>query len=83
MELQNHSKSVCKDRVYKYLLNKYDDGEINNDDIHNRNNNIYHNVNTVNIHRNNRNNRNNANYNLGIYQGWRTGRVIGSRWDTT
>ena len=83
MELQNHSKSVCKDRVFKYLLNKYDGGDINNDDIHNRNINIYNNVNNVNIHRNNRNNRNNANYNLGIYQGWRTGRMIGSRWDTT
>ena len=30
MQLQNCSKSVCKDRVFKYLINKYEGNNINN-----------------------------------------------------
>ena len=84
MKLQTLSKSICKNTVFKYLLNKYDDGNANNNGIHNRNININNNVNN-NIINNNlyrHNNRNNANFHHGIYQGWRAGgRGIGSRWD--
>ena len=84
MKLQTLSKSICKNTVFKYLLNKYDDGNANNNGIHNRNININNNVNN-NIVNNNlyrHNNRNNANFHHGIYQGWRAGGMgIGSRWD--
>ena len=52
MKLQYCSRSICKDRVYKYLINKYND-----DNINGINNNI-------NLHRNdNHNNINNSNDN--------------------
>ena len=90
MKLQTVSKSICKNTVFKYLLNKYDDDNTNNDDILNININVNNNVNNNiinNFYRNNnnmnRNNRNNANFHHGIYQGWRTGRVgVASRWNT-
>ena len=70
MNLQNLSKAVCKNKVFTYLLDKYDGG----DDIGNNN---------VNLNRNNNNNRNNRNnnYHHGIYQGWRNGIVHNSRWN--
>ena len=71
LQLQNLSKSTCKDKVFTYLLNKYDGGGENN---HGNNNNPV-------VYGNNRNNRNNANYHHGIYQGWRTGRMGALRWD--
>ena len=69
MNLQNLSKAVCKNKVFRYLLDKYDGG----DDTGVINGNI--NVN------NNRNIRNNQ-YHHGIYQGWRNGIVHSSRWNT-
>ena len=84
MQLQNLSKSICKNTVFKYLLNKYD-GDANNEGIPYRNINANFNVNNNNnLYRytNNRNNRNNANFHQGIYQGWRTGRMgNASRWN--
>ena len=86
MQLQNLSKSTCKNRVFKYLLDKYD-GDANNDGIPNRNIHANLNVNIMNnnnLYRNNNNriNRNNANFHHGIYQGWRTGRMgNASRWN--
>ena len=71
LQLQNLSKSTCKDKVFTYLLDKYDGGGENN---HGNNNNPV-------VYGNNRNNRNNANYHHGIYQGWRTGRMGALRWD--
>ena len=85
MQLQDLSKSICKNTVFKYLLNKYD-GDANDHGIPNRNINFNFNVNNnnnLNIYANNRNNRNNANFHQGIYQGWRTGRIgNASRWNT-
>ena len=69
LNLQNLSKAVCKNKVFTYLLDKYD-GENNI-----RNNN-------ANLNINNRNNRNNNNYHHGIYQGWRNGIIHNSRWNT-
>ena len=69
LNLQNLSKAVCKNKVFTYLLDKYD-GENNI-----RNNN-------ANPNNNNRNNRNNDNYHQGIYQGWRNGIIHNSRWNT-
>ena len=82
MRLQNLSKSICKNTVFKYLLNKYEGGA-NNEGIPNRNINVNFNVNNINnFYRNNRNNRNNVNFHHGIYQGWRTGRMgNASRWN--
>ena len=85
MQLQNCSKSVCKDRVFKYLINKYEGNLINNINNNNNNNlNNQHNNNILHINNNNnnniRNNRNN-NYHQGIYQGWRTRNLAPSRWD--
>ena len=77
IQLQNLSKSVCKNRVFKYLLSKYEDGDAD-DATPNRNLDI--NINFNNPHRNNRNN---INFHHGIYQGWRTGRMgAASRWNT-
>ena len=70
MNLRNLSKVVCKNKVFTYLLDKYD-GEDDNNGV-NRNNN-------ANLNRNN--NRNN-NYHHGLYQGWRNGIVHASRWNT-
>ena len=69
MNLQNLSKAVCKNKVFTYLLDKYDGG----DDIG---------LNNVNLNRNNNNNRNNRNnnYHHGIYQGWKNSIVRNSRW---
>ena len=75
MKLQNLSKAVCKNRVFKYLLDKYDSGDDNNNDVNRINNVNYNNNNLI-----YRNNRNNNNYH-GIHQGWRTGIVHASRWD--
>ena len=67
MKLQNCSKSVCKERVFKYLISKYEDedGDIihnNNMNIDNNNNNnnrpIRNNIDNLNIN-NNRNPRSN------------------------
>ena len=69
LNLQSLSKAVCKNKVFTYLLDKYD-GE----------NNIRNNNDNLNI--NNRNNRNNNNYHHGIYQGWRNGIIHNSRWNT-
>ena len=71
MKLQNLSKSVCKSKVFNYLLGKYDSEDDNSNGILNRINN----VNYINVNRNN-------NYHHGIHQGWRTGIVRASRWDT-
>ena len=66
MQLQNCSKSVCKDRVFKYLIDKYPNNAIPNIDNDN-------NINILNINNDNNNNRNRArnnnndNYHLGIY----------------
>ena len=70
LRLQNCSKSVCKDRVFKYLINNYDNDNINN------------NININNIDNNNNNNRNHANYHHGLYQGWRSRNPLPSRWDS-
>ena len=81
MKLQNLSKSICKNTVFKYLLDKCEDGDVNNG-IPNINRYVNYNV-YNNLHRNNnRINRNNANFHHGIYQGWRTARMgVVSRWN--
>ena len=79
MNLQNLSKAVCKNKVFNYLLDKYE-GEDDNNGVNrsnnaniNRNNNMNYNINIYNnMNNNNRNNRNN-NYHHGLYQGWRNG----------
>ena len=91
MRLQNCSKSVCKDRIFKYLINKYENDNENNP---NNNNNIdinrnYNNANFNNNNNNNsgnnnniRNNNNNrGNNHHGIYQGWRHRDLGPSRWE--
>ena len=78
MKLQSCSKSVCKDRVFKYLISKYDNGDRNDNNIYV---NIGNNINNIN-NNNNINNRNNANYNQGLFQGWRTRNPRPSRWDS-
>merc|ERR1712212_1059358 len=62
MQLQNCSKAVCKDRVFKYLINKYenDNNNNNNNNNNNMNNNIFPNRRIIANHNN-----------QGIYQGWR------------
>ena len=60
LKLQNVSKSTCKNKIFQYLLDKYDNADIN---IINNNNN---NLNNLNINRNDniinrRNNNNNIN----------------------
>ena len=59
LKLQNVSKSTCKNKIFQYLLDKYDNADIN---IINNNNN---NLNNLNINRNNNliNRRNNNNIN--------------------
>ena len=54
LQLQNCSKAVCKDRIFKYLIEKYDG---NNIDI---------NINNMNNNPNNRRNNNNNNNHNGI-----------------
>ena len=82
MNLQNLSKAVCKNKVFTYLLDKYD-GEDDNNGV-NRNNNANLNrinninINNININRNNRNNY----YHHGLYQGWRNDIVHASRWNS-
>ena len=74
MKLQNCSKSICKDRVFKYLINKYENNDINNINNNNNNNNNNNDNNRNNniLHiNNNTNNNRNINYHHGIYQGWR------------
>ena len=91
MRLQNCSKSVCKDRLFKYLINKYENDNENNP---NNNNNIDINRNYNNANFNNNNNNNNGNNNNirnnnnnrgnnhhGIYQGWRNRDLGPSRWE--
>ena len=53
MRLQNCSKAVCKERVFKYLINKYE-----NDDENNNDNNDDANNNNINNNNNNNNNNN-------------------------
>ena len=89
MNLQNLSKAVCKNKVFTYLLDKYD-GEDDTNGVNrnnnanlNRNNNMNYSINiNNNINNINRSNRNNNNYHHGLYQGWRSGIVHASRWNT-
>ena len=82
MKLQNLRKAVCKNTIFKYLLNKYEGEDANYHGIRNRN--INANNNNYNFYTNNANNRNNANFYHGICQGWRTGRMgNASRWNTS
>ena len=90
MRLQNCSKSVCKDRVFKYLISKYPSDESNDNGIGNNivanPNNHYNRSNNnipriVNNQRNNFRNNNNNNYHHGIYQGWRSRNLPPSRWN--
>ena len=63
LKLQNVSKSTCKKKIFQYLLDKYDNGNINNN-INNNNNNNNYNINNNNNNSNNNNNLNNRRNNI-------------------